>query len=356
MSDIESAGLAAVSPDPSAATPARALAARRWLARAAIVLGLVALGLGVARIVVNGELRARLAGSFDSAPANFGRTFLHETLLNPWFYGVLALVLLLERLIPARPEQKSLSRGAMQDLLWMPFALFSQAFFMPLHILFLRSLYDRYLGFLTIHAVAEWPAWARILLALLAADFLFWFSHFVRHKVTVFWYFHAVHHSQKELNFFTEYRVHPIDEVFLYTIGFIPFFMLEHSFMTIVAVVWIRHWHTRLYHANIRSNFGWLRYLLVTPQSHRVHHSIEEKHHDRNFGLTFSLWDHIFGTQYRNYDEYPATGINDLDFPFDQEKARFSIVGRLFAQLLYPFGAVAGDAGVLTRSTVEERT
>jgi sterol desaturase/sphingolipid hydroxylase (fatty acid hydroxylase superfamily) len=340
--------------EPSTASPERPPAApqgnapspasrSRWT-RILVLLGLAALGLGIARILRNGELRAQLTASLGAAPGNFARTFLDETLLNPWFYGVLGLVLLLERLIPARPEQKSLSRGAIQDLLWMPWALFSQAFFLPLHILFLRSLYDRYLAFLTIDSVALWPGWARFLLALLAADFLFWFSHFVRHKVTVLWYFHAVHHSQKEMNFFTEYRVHPIDEVFLYTIGFIPFFMLGQPGLSIVAIVWIRHWHTRLYHANIRSNFGWLRYVLVTPQSHRVHHSIEEKHHDRNFGLTFSIWDHLFGTQYRKYDEYPETGINDLDFPFDQEKARFSVVGRLFAQLLYPFGAIAGDA------------
>lgn len=353
---LDSASLAADSERPPALSQeiAKSPAKRRTVTRAFILLGFVALGLGIARIARNGELRSQLVGSLGAAPTNFGRTFLHETLLNPWFYGVLALVLLLERLIPARPEQKSLSRGTMQDLLWMPLGLFSQAFFLPLHILFLRSLYDRYLSFLTIHAVAAWPNWARILLALLAADFLFWFSHWARHKVTVFWYFHAVHHSQKELNFFTEYRVHPIDEVFLYTIGFIPFFMLEHSFLSIVAVVWIRHWHTRLYHANVRSNFGWLRYILVTPQSHRVHHSIEEKHHDRNFGLTFSIWDHLLGTQYRKYDEYPATGINDLAFPFDQEKARFSLVGRLFAQLLYPFGALASDATAPAHSPSQE--
>jgi sterol desaturase/sphingolipid hydroxylase (fatty acid hydroxylase superfamily) len=161
----------------------------------------------------------------------------------------------------------------------------------------------------------------------------------VRHHVRSLWYFHAVHHSQTELNFFTEYRVHPIDDVFLFTIGVVPLMMVRSGFAAIVAVVWIRHWHTRVYHSNIRSNFGLLRYVLVTPQSHRVHHSIEPRHQNHNFGLTFSIWDHLFGTQWRRYDEYPETGINDLDFPFEQR--RLGELGTLLGQLLYPFRALA---------------
>ena len=50
-------------------------------------------------------------------------------------------------------------------------------------------------------------------------------------------------------------------------------------------------------------------------QSHRIHHSHREEHRDKNFGAIFSLWDQLFGTQYRKYDEYPETGIDDATFP-----------------------------------------
>ena len=123
----------------------------------------------------------------------------------------------------------------------------------------------------------------------------------------------------------------------------------DQSFVDIVAITWIRHWHTRMYHSNIRTNLGWLRYIFVTPQSHRVHHSIEPRHHDTNFGLTFSLWDQLFGTQYRGYDEYPATGIDDEGFPSEQVgKEKLGVVRRLVSQLMYPFEAIAREAAGTT--------
>jgi len=287
---------------------------------------------------------AIMASLRDKLGSTFGelwKLLREEFLLNPWFYAVIAGVLVLERLIPADPHQGLLSKGARQDLVWIPFKLLIQAGFIPVVIVLLRLGYDRYLGFLTIDAVAAWPAPARIALAVLWGDFLFWLIHYIRHKVLFLWYFHAVHHSQKELNFFTEYRVHPLDDVFAITIGVIPILMLEPSFVTVAAIVWIRHWHTRICHSNLRTNFGPLKYILVTPQSHRVHHSVDELHHDKNFGLTFSIWDHLFGTQHREYDIYPETGINDLDFPFEQDRSALASLNTLLGQLIYPFQAVS---------------
>lgn len=299
---------------------------------------LAALFIGLLRDpAVVSPLRDRLAGTFGE----FWKLLREEFFLNPWFYAVIAVVLLLERLMPADPKQGVLSPGTRQDLVWVPFKLLVHASFIPAVIVLLRLGYDRYLSFLTIDAVAAWPAPARIALAVLWGDFLFWLIHYIRHKVTFLWYFHAVHHSQKELNFFTEYRVHPIDDVFAVTLGVIPILMVEPSFVTVAAIVWIRHWHTRICHSNIRTNFGPLKYILVTPQSHRVHHSIEGTHHDKNFGLTFSIWDHLFRTQHRDYDVYPETGINDLDFPFEQDRKAFASLNTLLSQLIYPFQAVS---------------
>jgi sterol desaturase/sphingolipid hydroxylase (fatty acid hydroxylase superfamily) len=316
--------------------------ARRWN-----LAGLAALALSLALLALGGWYAWRDPGFQASTAKAFGETYgtLHRTLveeifLNPWFYAVFALVLLLERLVPAKAGQGSLVRGARADFLWVLIKMGIYAWMLPVYLALLRFLYDRHLGFLTIRSVTHWPWLARLALALLFSDLIFWATHIVRHKVTFLWHFHAVHHSQKELNFFTEYRVHPVDDLFIYTIGFIPLFMVEPSFVSVVAIVWIRHWHTRMYHANIRSSFGPLRYLLVTPQSHRVHHSVEPRHHDKNFGLTFSLWDHLFGTQYRGYDEYPDTGIEDDDFPFEQNPGRLGYLGSIVGQFLYPFRAI----------------
>lgn len=307
---------------------------------AALGVFLAVVGAGVWLVVNDPGVGVKFTQSLKASGTAFLEKLYSEVLLNPWFYGVFAAVLLLEHLVPARPGQKLASRGLRHDAIWIGFKMLAHATLLPIYLLFLGALYQRHLSFLTIHAVESWPWLAKVLLALITVDLLFWATHLVRHHVPALWYFHAVHHSQKELNFFTEYRVHPIDDLFVFTIGVIPLFMVQQGFETILAVVWIRHWHTRIYHSNIRTNFGFLRYLLVTPQSHRVHHSIEPRHHDRNFGLTFSVWDHLFGTQYRGYDEYPETGINDLDFPFEQERHRFGELGTFFGQLLYPFRAL----------------
>jgi sterol desaturase/sphingolipid hydroxylase (fatty acid hydroxylase superfamily) len=124
-----------------------------------------------------------------------------------------------------------------------------------------------------------------------------------------------VHHSQKELNFFTDFRYHVVEYVVRHTFLVIPFLVLAVEAPTIILFAIFQRWYTRVYHGNIRTNLGPLRYLLVTPQSHRVHHSIEGRHRDRNFGSLFSIWDRLFGTQYRRYDEYPDTGIEDAAFP-----------------------------------------
>jgi sterol desaturase/sphingolipid hydroxylase (fatty acid hydroxylase superfamily) len=104
-------------------------------------------------------------------------------------------------------------------------------------------------------------------------------------------------------------------------------------------IVWfalVARWYTRFYHGNIRTNLGPLRYVLVTPQSHRIHHSIEPRHRDTNFGALFSIWDQMFGTQYRRYDEYPETGIEDDAFPHEASGDLRSLLVTPFVQMAYP--------------------
>jgi sterol desaturase/sphingolipid hydroxylase (fatty acid hydroxylase superfamily) len=84
-----------------------------------------------------------------------------------------------------------------------------------------------------------------------------------------------------------------------------------------------------------------LRYVLVTPQSHRVHHSIEPEHQDKNFGAILSIWDHLFGTQYRKYDEYPDTGITDNSFPHEDSFRPGRAAVTMTGQLIYPFRLLA---------------
>ena len=261
-----------------------------------------------------------------------------STILSPYFYvGVLGLFVA-ERLIPARDRQGLLSPGVLQDVIWFVVNTVPLSTVVFLYAALLEAFYKQYLGFLTIDAVAAWSPASRLVMFLLVTDFLGWFHHFVRHKVEVFWYFHTIHHSQREMNMFTDHRVHVVEFVVASTLVFIPSLMFQLSTVSLGYFLIFLRWYTRIYHANLKSNFGFLKHVLVTPQSHRIHHSIERRHFDKNFGVFLTVWDRLFGTLYTNYDEYPDTGISDEDFPVAAGSGRLRSLAGYWAQTVYPFG------------------
>jgi sterol desaturase/sphingolipid hydroxylase (fatty acid hydroxylase superfamily) len=262
-----------------------------------------------------------------------------------WTYGVVlaphlllltGAILVLEWIVPAVPRQRVVSTALVNDFIWylveIGFVFAALAWMAGA----LRGLWDHHLGWPTLRSVAGLPEWALLALAVVASDFFDWLHHVIRHRVPVLWWFHTVHHGQRELNQWTNHRIHPMDYVAAALIRFVPVTLLGVSAHAIVGYAVVTAWYTRLYHANIRSNFGLLRFVLVTPQSHRVHHSLRPEHQDTNFGVLFSVWDHLFGTQCRDYDVYPETGVADPTFP--QERGWAGTLGlRAFvAQHLYP--------------------
>jgi sterol desaturase/sphingolipid hydroxylase (fatty acid hydroxylase superfamily) len=262
------------------------------------------------------------------------------------FYVACIGILLLERFLPADKEQPLFGASFAQDFVWVFFSAILNVLILVTFNSVLRAVIRKQMPWAIVTAWSDWPMWSRFLMGVLAADFLAWFHHWVRHKVHVFWLFHTVHHSQKHLNLFTDFRYHVVE----YLIGG----FIRVSVMTLLnfgarEIMWwllFHEWYARFYHANIRTNLGWLRYILVTPQSHRVHHSPEPRHWDKNFGVMFSIWDRIFGTQYKGYDEYPKTGVPDQTFPHEKSARIGSLLWTPIAQMIYPFRAmVRGNSG-----------
>lgn len=255
------------------------------------------------------------------------------------YFCLLSLVFVLERRIPAR-EQAPISVGFMYDSLWYFATIIFRIGFIGLYTSLLSRFYQQYLSFLTLESIASWSVPSRFILALLVVDFLRWLSHLIRHKVPLFWQFHAVHHSQSQMNLFTDARVHPVDTMISSTIRFIPFLMLGNELPVILAWAIFQTIYPKFYHANVRLNLGPLRYILVTPQSHRIHHGQEAQYRDKNFGFTFSIWDRIFGTHYRDDFDYPATGVSDPNFPHENTADPRSLMVTFVRQLIYPFQQV----------------
>lgn len=248
----------------------------------------------------------------------------------------IASILALEHRYPARPGQRLLSTGFWQDLTWV---LCNVIIFVSLVRAFDELLYrsvGHYLALLRL-SLEHIPTIPRVMLAVAVMDFFHWAAHIAHHKARLLWRLHTIHHSQPDLNAFSEHRIHPVEFVTENVMLYLPLILLDFGIVFNIGFATLRLWHGRLNHANVRTNLGVLRFVLVTPQSHRVHHSIERKHWDCNYGGLFSIWDHLFGTQYRNYDEYPATGVEDTSFPLERSPRAIDLVRTYGRQVAYPF-------------------
>ena len=260
-------------------------------------------------------------------------------LLSWHFYALIGFISVWEWLQPVYMRSRVFAVSFFHDWLWFLFDALFRGMLLPIYHRILSGLYRSYFGFLVIDAVHAWPLAAYIVVAVLVSDWVRWFHHYLRHKIVLFWYFHTVHHSQRDMNPFTDLRVHPVERLIETGVSFIPFLTLRTDIALASFTGWyfFGTWYARFYHGNIKTNLGMLRYVLVTPQSHRIHHSRRPEHRDMNFGAIFSIWDHLFGTQYRKYDEYPETGIDDETFPHETEVTWRGTLRSFCLQLFYPF-------------------
>jgi sterol desaturase/sphingolipid hydroxylase (fatty acid hydroxylase superfamily) len=266
------------------------------------------------------------------------RDYAREILFNPVLYFIVPFFLFLEYLFPSDPSQPLIGKGFLQDFAWFVAAVPTRILFLGVMSGWMHTYYERHLSFLTISSAEAWPRFAQIMAAFFVTEFVFYVSHFIRHKCLGLWFFHAVHHSQQELNAFTDDRVHFVDHLVTLILMFIPFYVFQVPNLFAVAVVGLYvSIHTRFVHTNVKTNLGWLGWIVASPQFHRIHHSADPSHYDRNFGVTLSLFDHLLGTAHPSRDVYPATGINDARFPTEEKKSVLRLPGNLFRQTIFPF-------------------
>lgn len=221
------------------------------------------------------------------------------------------VLLALEHRYPADPTQPLFGPSLARDLTFTVFKFGAVWWLLYAYLDALISLMDRYLPWLHPAVFDGFPRWLAIVLSYVVADGVAWWHHWLRHK-GVLWRFHAVHHSATAMNAFTDDRAHPFELFLGGTIVAIPLFVLTGGASVDVLVVsYLLGWFTRFVHCNIATDLGPLRYVLVTPRSHWVHHSMEPEHADRNFGVVLSVWDRLFGTHIDVPGELPRTGVTD---------------------------------------------
>ncbi|MFI4934234.1 MAG: sterol desaturase family protein [Caulobacterales bacterium] len=166
-------------------------------------------------------------------------------------------------------------------------------------------------------APAGLPRPLGVLIAALAAafigDFFYYWCHRAQHRFL--WRFHAVHHSVREMSGVSGYH-HVSEELFKFALYSVPLaFFIDDPFAWPV-LGGLLAWQGNYLHSATRLNFGPLGRYFADNRFHRIHHSIEPQHVDRNFGVFTTLWDELFGTAHHPAaDEWPATGVADFPEP-----------------------------------------
>jgi len=146
-----------------------------------------------------------------------------------------------------------------------------------------------------------------ILVAVVVLDLIIWTQHVMVHAIPVLWRLHRVHHADLDYDLTTGARFHPIEIVLSILIKFASILVLGPPVAAVILFEVILNGMAMFNHGNIRLPGGVdraLRWLLVTPDMHRVHHSIEEDEANSNFGFNLSIWDRLFGT----YRTQPRAG------------------------------------------------
>lgn len=159
--------------------------------------------------------------------------------------------------------------------------------------------------------------WTPVVAAIVGAlwlDLQFYVVHRLEHRF--FWRFHAVHHSIRNLSAVNSYHHWTEPLMGVVTIG-IPLMFVDVQIGPGLGVLTFLFRYQQFYiHSASRPNFGPLRWLLVDNRYHRIHHSMQPEHYDKNFGAMSPLWDWVFGTLHMPAKgEWPEVGLNEIDEP-----------------------------------------
>lgn len=330
------------------------LAVQRRRRRIGVGVALAVLALFVIALVRN---PAEVTDAFSASSVRAGLDDVWDgwrvSALNPWYWLFVAGALVLEHFFPAQRDEGIRTEGGAQDFLWVVASPIWSLTIVAVYLALLNQVYQHVFNGFSFQIDEKVGVVFAFALAFLVGDFNMWFTHLIRHKVPTFWYFHAVHHSQQKMNTMTDWRVHFVESMISATIVFIPAEIIGVGSSAAAVLAFATVYFTGFTHTNLRTNLGPLRFLVVSPQSHRVHHSYAPEHIDKNFGAVLSVWDRIFRTQYWGEDEYPKVGIPDQQFPLEHSPKPQHVLVTYWRQQVYPFKQMVHDVGKYRRLEAE---
>ena len=161
------------------------------------------------------------------------------------------------------------------------------------------------------------PAWLAIPAAVLLLDLTIYGQHVAFHAVPLLWRLHRMHHADLEFDVTTGLRFHPGEILLSMAIKFAAVAVLGAPPLAVLIFEILLNATSLFNHGNVRLPLGLdriLRLIVVTPDMHRVHHSIDRRETDSNFGFNVPWWDRLFGT----YRAQPALGHERMTIGIDK--------------------------------------
>ena len=245
-----------------------------------------------------------------------------------WLVGVSAIIWIAEIMFPWRKNQLAIRDHFGLDVFYLfwNYFLFSLIAYNALSMVAVQ-LFNDFLGvfgitnIVAIH-VSGLPGWLQLVLIFVLRDFMQWNIHRMYHRVNWMWEFHKVHHSTKEMGFAALLRYHWMENILYRTLEYIPLamigfgitdFFIVHIFTLVIG---------QLSHANLKIPLGYFKYLFNGPQMHLWHHAKDfpaSHPNGFNYGITLSVWDYLFKTNYwPSDDEHLPVGLPGKEnFPED---------------------------------------
>lgn len=272
---------------------------------------------GAALFTLSGPGRGALVFDIDLAsrlPEFLAQVYDSTTL--HLFALMIAGGVALEWLMPARNETMS---NAPLNIAYGTMMLLLAVALLPIQAIVVRSSIDR-IGWRGLFDLGFDPgtslllAFGAMLASAIVLDLFFYWFHRLQHS-PLLWPQHLLHHSDTALNVTTTQRAHFLEHLLIPVFMTLPLVLLFR--LPTTDLIWIAAipaaW-AYFVHMNIKVSFGPFWWLATSPQYHRIHHSLEPQHFDRNFALWFPVWDVLFGTAWRpRAGEYPATGVSGVE-------------------------------------------
>lgn len=174
-----------------------------------------------------------------------------------------------------------------------------------------------------------------VMFSVLLLDLIIYAQHVLVHAVPVLWRIHRVHHADLDYDVSTGIRFHPLEILLSMFIKFVAILLLGPPVIAVVIFEVLLNAGALFNHSNVRMPVDvdrMLRKLVVTPDMHRVHHSIERDETNSNFGFNLSCWDHLFGT----YKAKPLAGHEMMTIGLPNLRSPEQ-VNRLSGMLIMPF-------------------